>query len=82
MGILGPNLGNIPAGILLTNIAIIAGMLHDRHFDGKVHRAYWIGIIACVSTEILFLALPHTAIGQAYLQLLAGIGAHLKFLYG
>jgi hypothetical protein len=82
MGILGPNLGNIPAGILLTNIAIIAGMLHDRHVDGKVHRVYWIGIIVCVSTELLFLALPHTAIGQAYLRLLAGIGAHLKFLYG
>jgi hypothetical protein len=82
MGILGPNLGNIPAGILLTNIAIIAGMLHDRHVDGKVHRVYWIGLLVCVGTELLFLALPHTAIGQAYLQLLAGIGAHLKFLYG
>ena len=82
MGILGPNLGNIPAGILLTNVFIIAGMLHDRYVDGKIHRVYWTGIIVCVTTEILFLALPHTPIGQAYLQLLAGIGAHLKFLYG
>ena len=82
MGILGPNLWNIPAGILVTNLAIVAGMLYDRNTDGRVHRVYWTGIIVCVSTEILFLALPHTAIGQAYLRVLAGIGAHLKFLYG
>jgi hypothetical protein len=81
LGILDPNLGNIPAGILLTNVFIIAGMLHDRYVDGKVHRAYWTGIIVCASTEVLFLALPHTAIGQAYLRVLGGIGAHLKFLY-
>ncbi len=82
LGILGPNLWNIPAGILLANLAIVAGMLHDRNVDGRIHRVYWTGIIVCVSTEILFLALPHTAIGQAFLRVLAGIGAQLKFLYG
>jgi hypothetical protein len=79
--VLGPNVWNIPVGILLTNLAIVAGILHDWSVDGKVHRAYWIGLVACLSLELVTTALPHTPIGKMLLSLLGTIGGQLLFLY-
>lgn len=54
------------------------------------HRSRFYLVMAIVLNVVVFWSfsqtyfapLPYTAIGQAYLQLLAGIGVHLKFLYG
>ena len=79
--VLGPNAWNIPVGILLANLVIIAGILRDWSVNGKVHRAYWIGLVACLSLELVAIALPHTPIGKMLLSLLATIGGQLLFLY-
>ena len=79
--IFGPNFWNIPAGILMTNLFIVAGMLRDRHIDGRVHKAYWVGLIVCVLVEIAFFVLPHTAIGTVIIEILGATGAMLRFLY-
>lgn len=81
LSILGPNLWNIPAGLFLTNAFIVAGMLHDRRVDGRVHKVYWIGIAVCLTVEVLLIALPHTPIGKALLRVLAVIGENVRFLY-
>ena len=79
--IFGPNMWNIPAGILLTNLYIVAGMLRDRRVEGKVHKAYWQGLLVCVTVELVFFVVPHTAIGQALLRVLGAIGEAVRFMY-
>ena len=61
---------------------IIAGMIGDKVRHGKVHRAYWIGLGACVTTELVTIFLPHTAFGSIVQQALGAIGSHLAFFYG
>ena len=82
LSLVGPNQWNIPAGLLLTNAFIVAGMFHDRITLGRVHRVYRIALPVCIAVELLTLALPHTAPGQALLNLLAATGEFLAFLYG
>lgn len=81
LNIFGPNMWNIPAGILLTNIFIIAGMVHDRYHDGRVHTVYWVGLAVCLFVEIALMALPHTPIGEPVRAALSTLGETLFFLY-
>ena len=78
---IGPALANFPAGILVTNLFIVVGMLRDRLVDGRVHRVYWIGVTTCIAVEVLFLIFPHTPLGGLVLDTVAGIGAKLLFFY-
>jgi hypothetical protein len=81
LSLLGEKLSNIPAGILVTNLFIVAAMIHDRRTHGRVHGIYWIGLAACLGTELLMLALPHTPAGPPIHELLAAIGGQLLWLY-
>lgn len=81
MSLFGIQIINIPAGILATNLFIVAGMLYDRRTHGHVSRIYWIGLCVCLGTEIAMLALPHTPLGSPVRELLALVGEQLFFLY-
>jgi hypothetical protein len=41
------------APVMLTNIVIVAGMVHDWRTRGKPHPAWTIGLIALVVTAVL-----------------------------
>jgi hypothetical protein len=68
-------------GVLSTNLFIIAGMIHDRRRDGRVHPAYVIGLSVCVALEAGMFLLSPTPVGQAVASGLAWIGRMLGFLY-
>lgn len=70
-----------PAGILATNLFIVAGMVHDRRRDGRVHPAYRLGLPLCVGVELAAWLLTPTASGQVMSQGLAWMGRTLTFLY-
>lgn len=82
LSLLGPWRWGIPAGILLTNLVIVAGIVRDRRIEGRVHPVYWFGLTASLAIELLFLALPHTPIGGSILECLSALGEQLMFLYG
>lgn len=82
LSIFGPHPLNIPGGILATNLIIVAGMIYDRRQTGRVHRVYRIGLPACLVTQLVTLALPHTMVGHSLLEVLSEIGRRLHFLYG
>ncbi len=81
LSVFGPNQWNIPAGILATNLILVAGILNDRRTHGRVHPVYWVGLSACLITETLFFYLPHSPVGAVVLEALATIGGKLLFLY-
>ncbi len=81
LSLLGPNMLNIPAGILATNGLIVAAMIYDRRTEGRVHRVYWVGLAVCLTVEMLFMGLPHTPPGEILHNALREIGQRLLFLY-
>ncbi len=81
LSLLGPNMANIPAGILATNGLIVAAMIYDRRAEGRVHRVYWVGLALCPTVELLLMGLPHTLPGYILHRALQEIGRRLLFLY-
>jgi hypothetical protein len=71
----------VPGGILATNIFIIAGMLHDRWREGRVHPAYPIGLVVCLAVETGVWLLTPTPLGRLLAHGLARVGRLLSFLY-
>ena len=70
-----------PASIVLTNVFIIAGMLFDLVREGRVHRAYLIGLPTCLVVELAAYFLTPTPVGSAIAQSLGWFGGILGFLY-
>jgi hypothetical protein len=69
------------AGIVVTNLFIIAGMLLDLFREGRVHRAYLVGLPVCVAVELGILLGTPTPAGQLLARALAWVGSTLGFLY-
>lgn len=70
-----------PAGVLATNLFIVAGMVHDLRRDGRIHPAYRLGLPICVGVELAAWLLTPTVPGQALAHGLAWVGRTLAFLY-
>ncbi len=68
-------------GLLGSNVFIVAGIVHDRVVDERVHPAWWIGLSSCVALESGALLFAATPLGQAVSQPLAAIGRTFNFLY-
>ena len=77
----GPTTWAAPAGILATNIFILAAMVHDRLRDGRTHAAYRVGLALCLAVEGGILLLTPTPAGRLLARGLAWIGDALAFLY-
>jgi hypothetical protein len=54
----------------LQDLLIVAGMLYDRAFHGRVHRAYWWGLGFMALSQALFLALAGTPAWLAFADML------------
>jgi hypothetical protein len=79
--VFGPVMWIAPAGILMTNLFIVAGMALDLLREGRVHRAYLIGLLVCLGVEVgAYLSTP-TPAGQAIARSLAWVGGTFGFLY-
>lgn len=76
---LGPGL--FAASLLATNLFIVIGMIRDRVEEGAVHRAYVIGLAACVFLEVLAVPLATTSAGETLNRTVASLSAVLGFLY-
>lgn len=71
----------VPASILMTNLFIVAGMGFDLLRERRIHRAYLVGLPACVGVEFAVYLCTPTRAGQAIAQSLAWVGDTLGFLY-
>lgn len=58
---------------MLSDLVIVAAMLHDRKATGHVHRTYWIALAVMVSTQLLRVPLGMTSgwdwVARALVQL-------------
>lgn len=79
--VFAPRPMNVAAGILLTNLLILAAMAYDKIVRGRVHRVYYAGLAACLLTEVVALVLPYTATGEAVLRVFSSAGSFLGFFY-
>jgi hypothetical protein len=50
----------------LQALLIVVGMLYDKSFHGRVHRAYWWGLGFMVLSDVLFLAIGGTPVWHAF----------------
>ncbi len=71
----------LPASILMTNLFIVAGMSLDLLREGRIHRAYLIGLPVCFGMELAVFLSTGTPAGQALARSLAWVGDTLAFLY-
>lgn len=69
------------ASLLATNLFIVIGMIHDRIREGRVHRAYLIGLSACVFFEALAVPIAGTSAGAALNRAVASVHDVIGFLY-
>jgi uncharacterized membrane protein YozB (DUF420 family) len=72
---------NVAAGILLTNLLIVAAMAYDKIVHGRVHPVYCAGLAVCLLTEMIALALPHTTPGESVLGVFSSVGSYLGVFY-
>lgn len=71
----------VPAGILASNLFIVAGMAHDYIREKRVHPAYQMGLLVCVGVEVGVWMLTPTSAGRALAQGLAWVGRTAGFPY-
>ncbi len=45
---------------LLVDLLIVAGMIHDKRTQGRIHPAYWIGLVCVLSVQLLRAPLSET----------------------
>ena len=77
----GPSAWLMPVAITVTNLFILAGMAFDLSREGRIHRAYVIGLPTCFAVELgVYYATP-TPVGQALARGLAWVGTTFGFLY-
>ena len=79
--VLAPQPMNVAAGILLTNLLIVAAMVRDRMVRSRAHPVYWAGLAVCLLVETLALALPHSGPGELVLEAFSGLGRHFDGFY-
>jgi hypothetical protein len=72
---------SVAAGILLTNLLIVAAMVYDKLARGRVHPVYLAGLAVCLATELIALVLPGTVPGESVLELFSSVGAYLGTFY-
>lgn len=72
---------NVAAGILLTNLLIVAAMAYDRIVHGRVHPVYCAGLAVCLLTEVIAIALPYTTAGESVLRVFSSVGNYLGVFY-
>jgi hypothetical protein len=77
----GEALWAVPAGILATNLFIVAGLAHDYLRERRLHAAYAIGLVVCVGVELAVWLLTPTPAGRALASGLAWVGRAAGFLY-
>ena len=71
----------VPAGILASNLFIVAGMTHGHIRERRVHPAYQLGLLVCLEVEVGVWLLTPTSAGRALAQGLAWVGRTGGFLY-
>lgn len=71
----------VPVGILATNVFIVGGMAYDRLREGRVHRAYLIGLPVCLAVEVGVWLLTPAGPGRVVAGGLAWVGRTFGFLY-
>jgi hypothetical protein len=81
MVVVGPAPWVPPASILATNLFIVAGMVHDRLREGRIHPAYRLGLVLCLAVEGGILLLTPTPAGQLLARALAWVGQVSASLY-
>jgi hypothetical protein len=77
----GPVTWAVPGGVLVTNLFIVWGMVHDRLREGRVHPAYRTGLVVCVGVELAAWVVTPTPVGVALARGLAFMGRTLALLY-
>jgi hypothetical protein len=77
----GQVLWAVPAGILASNVFIVAGMAYDYVRDRRVHPAFQIGLLVCLGVEVGVWLLTPTSAGRAVAHGLAWVGHTAGFLY-
>lgn len=70
------------AGIVASNLFILAGVIRDWRYEDAVHPAFKRGLIACLVVEAVFFAIPFSPLNEPFNALFAAIGEQLVFLYG
>lgn len=70
-----------PMGTLGCGLFILIGMVHDWVVHRKVHRAYWLGLVALLVVEGAVLPQINSELVEWINQGLAFIGKYLKVLY-
>jgi hypothetical protein len=79
MALFGPGLAAVPAGILFTNLFVLAALIGDRLIRGKFSRTYLVALPAIVLFECAMLGLANTTVGIAAQRALV---AALRPLFG
>lgn len=54
----------------LQDLLVVMGMVYDRAFHGRVHRAYWWGLGFMVLSQVLFLAIAGTPLWHGFADML------------
>lgn len=80
-GFWDPQPWTMVAGIVGTNVFIIAAMIHDRLSRGRIAAVYWYGLATCAIVEIASFPLGATDPGQSLLGGLAALADVLDPLY-
>lgn len=81
MALFGPGLSAVPAGILFTNLFVLAALFGDRVIRGKFSRTYLIALPAIVLFECAMLGLASTPAGIAIQRVLVAALRPLFALY-
>ena len=68
-------------GVLLTNLFIIAAMVHDHRTEKRVHPVYIRGLAVAVVTESLMVPLAMSGAGGMINDVLGSVGRVLGVLY-
>lgn len=81
MTMFGPVDWATPAGILATNVFILAGIGHDAFRERRVHRVYWLALAICLVVELSAWLGASTGVGQSFARGLAWVGHTFAGLY-
>jgi hypothetical protein len=60
---------------MITNLLLVAAMVHDRRSHGRVHRVYWIGGGLLVAMQVLRVPFAYTSVWQSMADGLIRLGA-------
>jgi len=81
MVLIGPGAFIPPAGILATNLFILAAMIGDKAITGKVHSVYRIGLPVAIVVELALMGLAFTEPGVAFQRAMVSLLEPVLSLY-